>query len=174
MSSNHENNIIVLPNNLDTDTDCQEYESEVVNHNNIKTIDILLNNNLELPLNLLNDNKPVERTLFNRYFSKLGPGSMRASILNLSIVSLGIGCLALPKVFGDISILYSVIILILGGFVNNWTLNMLIHAGKKKKLTVYSHVCKEYLGNGAAIFYDVIMIILVFGSIITYEIICKV
>ena len=114
-----------------------------------------------------------KKTFFNRYFSKLGEGSLRASIFSLSIVSIGVGCLTLPKVFGDMSILICAIGIILTGFISYWTLDILVQAGRKQNLSVYSHVVEFYLGKKAAVFLDVVMVVLLFGVITVYWLICK-
>lgn len=111
------------------------------------------------------------RTFFNRYFSKMEPGSLRASIFTLSIVSIGIGCLTLPKVLTSMSITGGIIFILLGGLLAYWTLNILIQAGRLKQLSVYSHVIEAYLGKSFALIYDVTISFTLYGVIIIYTII---
>ncbi len=112
-------------------------------------------------------------SIFTRCFKKMLPGSLRGSIFNLSIVSLGVGCLTLPKVFADLGVTFSIIMLILLGLVAVWTLYMLTYAGRKSGLSVYSQVCEHFLGKKAAVVLDISNIILLFGLLTIYQIIRK-
>lgn len=114
------------------------------------------------------DKSQPNKTFFNRFFSEIKPGSLRASIFTLSIVSIGIGCLAIPSVISDISIAFGVVVVILAAIITFWTLDIIIQAGKIKKLSVYSHIIEEYLGRKFSISYDVAMLITLFGVIIIY------
>lgn len=112
-----------------------------------------------------------KRTLCAKYFSKMDPGSLRSSIFSLSILAIGVGCLALPQKFGQLSLALCSIQIVIAAISTYWTINLIIEAGRKKGLTVYSHVIEEFCGRNWAIFFDVVIIIYVFGVLITYQII---
>ena len=114
-----------------------------------------------------------EKGWFLRTFGKLGPGSMRASILNLSILSIGIGTLTIPKKFESLSILFCSLVVIIAGIATYITLNMVINAGRKRNITDYALVVKDYLGNKMGKFLDVVVIINLTGINILYQIISK-
>ena len=71
------------------------------------------------------ENPPPKRNFLKRTFSKLTPGSLRGSVFNLSILSLGIGCLALPQKVGQMSLVVSPFVIIIAGLANAWTLLLL-------------------------------------------------
>ena len=52
----------------------------------------------------------------------MNPGSLRGSIFNLCILSLGTGLLAIPQKIGYMSMVLSPIIIILSGLANYWSL----------------------------------------------------
>ena len=56
----------------------------------------------------------------------MGPGSLRSSIFNLCILSLGTGLLAIPQKIGYMSIILSPIIIIFSDFANLWSLIILV------------------------------------------------
>lgn len=119
------------------------------------------------------DDQNNKRTMCGKYFSKIEPGSLRASVFSLSILSIGIGCLALPKVFGQVSIMMCSILVILSAIATYWTLGIIIEAGRKKNLNVYSVVISEYCGYGWSVFYDCIMVLYLYGVLIIFQIISK-
>lgn len=119
------------------------------------------------------DESQESKNWFHRTFGKLGPGSMRASIMNLSILSIGIGTLTIPNKFSKLSILFCSLVVIISGIATYITLNMVVSAGRKKKISDYSAVVKEYLGNRAGVFLDVIVVMNLTGINILYQIISK-
>ena len=88
-----------------------------------------------------------KRTWCQRTFGKMKPGSLRGSIFNLCILSLGTGLLAIPQKIGYMSIVLSPIIIILSGFANYWSLNILVNMSIKFKLKNYESIVKQLLGN---------------------------
>ena len=114
-----------------------------------------------------------KKGFYEKYFSKLEPGSLRSSIFSLSILSIGIGCLALPQKFGQVSILAMTIMLIFVCGMTYITMDIIIIAARKKNLTVYAHVIEEYCGKNWAVLYDVANILFVVGIILAYQIISK-
>lgn len=112
-----------------------------------------------------------KRNWYQRCFSSIKPGSVRASIFNLSILTVGTGCLALPQRFGQLSVLLSTIEIILSSFIAYWTLDLLIYASIKSGETSYSKVIRKLLGNKWANFLDGIIVVHISGVLIIYQII---
>lgn len=118
--------------------------------------------------------KSNERTIFDKMFSRMHPGSLRASIFNLSILSIGVGCLSLPQRFMQISVIVGIIVVISAGLLAYWTLQIIIEAGRKKGITEYSKVILEYCGYRWSVFADITIIVYIFGILIVYQIIGKI
>lgn len=114
-----------------------------------------------------------ERSWYLRWFSPLGPGSLRGSIFNLSILSIGVGVLALPQQFGKLSILLCSLEVIIGGFLTYWSLNLIISVGHKNGINEYGKVVEEFCGKGWALLLNITITVHLTGVIIVYEIISK-
>ena len=112
-----------------------------------------------------------KRSCFKRTFGKMNPGSLRGSIFNLCILSLGTGLLAIPQKIGYMSIVLSPIIIILSGFANYWSLNILVNMSLKFKLNNYESIVKKLLGRQLSFFLGIIMSINQSGIIILYQVI---
>ena len=112
-----------------------------------------------------------KRTWFHRTCGKMGPGSLRGSIFNICILSLGTGLLAIPQKIGYMSIILSPIIIILSGLANLWSLIILVNMCIKFKAKNYEHLVKKLLGNKLSIFLGIIMSINQLGIIILYQVI---
>lgn len=115
----------------------------------------------------------ISRSRFNRLFGPLDPGSIRGSIFNMIILSLGSGCLSLPKYVGQVSLLMAIFLVIIIGVLVWWTLSLLSIACYIKKNYVYSRLVKETYGKYLARFFDLIVILYVFGILILYQVISK-
>lgn len=115
-----------------------------------------------------------EKPMCERYFAPMNEGSLRSSIFSLSILSIGVGCLALPQRFGQLSVAFATFLIIVGCVSTYWTLDIIIIAGRKKKLSVYSLVIKEYCGSAWATVFDITLMVYVLGVMIAYQIISKI
>jgi hypothetical protein len=113
----------------------------------------------------------IDRSIKTRLFGKIDSGSLRGSIFNLSIFSLGSGCLAIPQIFNGMSILGVVINVVLAGFAAYWTLNLMIISAKKNKVYNYSQLVKTVCGKGLATFLDITMLLYIFGYMVIYQVI---
>lgn len=158
---------------------------ERMNNNNLN-INVIeeKNNSNEKLLKKENQNDDIEgsetvekynanRKWYQNVFSKVQPGSIRASIFSLSILSIGTGCLSLPQRFGQLSVLLCSILVVLAGFAAYWTLDLLIYASLKSGETTYSKVIAKICGPRWAKFLDITMIIYIYGVLIIYQIISK-
>ena len=106
-----------------------------------------------------------------RAFGKMEPGSLRSSIFNLCILSLGTGLLAIPQKIGYMSVVCSPVVIILSGLANIWSLMILVEMCFKFKEKNYENLVNKLLGNKASIFLGIIMCINQLGIIILYQVI---
>jgi amino acid permease len=112
-----------------------------------------------------------KRSFLKRTFGKMNPGSLRGSIFNLCILSLGTGLLAIPQKIGYMSIVLSPIIIILSGLANYWSLNILVNMSIKFKFITYESIVDKLLGKKLSLFLGIIMSINQIGIIILYQVI---
>ena len=117
------------------------------------------------------EEKNDERSWCKRTFGKMNPGSLRGSIFNLCILSLGTGLLAIPQKIGYMSIVFSPVIIILSGLANYWSLIILVNMSIKLKLKNYESIVKNLLGKKLSLFLGIIMSINQSGIIILYQVI---
>lgn len=113
------------------------------------------------------------RSLQQRLFSKLRPGSMRGSIISLSMLSIGIGCMYLPQVFARLSVIQAFLFIIISASFSYSGLVIIINAGRKKGITIYTELIKEIFGLKSARFFDITIIVYLAGIIIVYQIVSK-
>ena len=123
--------------------------------------------------NEVNDISNSRKSLFNRIFSPMEQGSLRGSIFAMSSLALGTGCLALPKTLNNMSLTVALVVLILGAACAYWSLIIMIEASRKSQITEYSRLVKKILGNGLALFLDIMILIYIFGILISYQVISK-
>ena len=161
-------------NNKYIEEDVNNTSNTLYNINSIKDI-----NYNEIEMNKFSDNnekniividKNYEKPICDRYFSKMDPGSLRSSIFSLTIISVGVGTLALPQKFAQISVGLCLIMILIGACTTYWTLDILIIAGRKCKLSNYSDVIKNYCGKFWGLLYDINIIIYLVGILIVYQI----
>jgi hypothetical protein len=119
-------------------------------------------------------NSKGERTLYQRLFSKMEAGSLRGSIFAMSSLALGTGCLALPVRFSQMSFLGAIIMVLIGSFAAYWSLTIMIEASIKTKSFDYSRLVKQSVGPHLALFLDIVILIYIFGILISYQVISKI
>ena len=114
------------------------------------------------------DNK---RTLFHKIFGPMEAGSIRGSIFNMVILSLGTGMFALPKYMSNTSLFFSCLLIISICFSVWWSLLLLSKACEKNNIYNYSKLIGLLYGNFFSIIYDTIVILYSFGVLILFNII---
>jgi hypothetical protein len=114
-----------------------------------------------------------KRKLVNRLFGKIEAGSIRGSIFNMVILSIGSGCLAIPKAMSQMSLLMGIIDIFLMAACTYWTLNMLTIASEKFQVNHYSKLVKKLYGNKVGFILDFNVLIYIFGVLILYQVISK-
>ena len=100
-------------------------------------------------------------------------GSIRGSIFNMVILSLGSGCLSLPKYIGKTSLLMSIFLIIGIGLLVWWALSLISKACYKKQIFIYSNLIENLYGKALARIYDAIVILYSVGVLILYQVISK-
>lgn len=115
----------------------------------------------------------IDRSLYDRLFSKVESGSVRGSIFTLSIMCLGSGLLALPKKFKYMSISVAIVDVILAGCAAYWTLTLMILTAKKYKIYEYSKLCEKLYGRWLSLFADLTLLVYVLGILILYQVLSK-
>jgi hypothetical protein len=115
-----------------------------------------------------------KRSVLHRIFSKMEAGSLRGSIFAMSSLALGTGCLALPLRFMQMSMACALLVVLLGSAAAYWSLIIMIEASKKTNSTEYSSLVKDTLGNKMAIILDLVILIYIFGILISYQVIGKI
>ena len=128
--------------------------------------------NIVFNSNLKNENEEKDqRSWCKRTFGKMRPGSLRGSIFNLCILSLGTGLLAIPQKIGYMSMVLSPIIIILSGLANLWSLIILVNMCIKFRVNNYEELVNRLLGNTISILLGIIMCLNQIGIIILYQVI---
>ena len=152
------------------------------NENNENQIDTIVQKNIvdksndnTLPLKgeILpeNEDENKRRSFINKLFGPMEAGSIRGSIFNLVILSLGSGCLSLPKYIGETSLLMALILVIVIGLLVWWGLNLISKACYKHQTFIYSNLVKKVYGKYLAAFYEINVILYCFGVLILYQVI---
>ena len=112
-----------------------------------------------------------QRTLFHKIFGPIEAGSIRGSIFNMVILSLGTGMLALPKYVANTSLVFSCIFVISVCILVWWSLLLLSKACEKNNIYNYSKLLKKLYGKPLSLTYDIIVILYSFGVLILYNVI---
>ena len=112
-----------------------------------------------------------KRSWFQRTCGKMNPGSLRGSIFNLCILSLGTGLLAIPQKVGFMSIVLAPIIISLAGYANYWSLKVLVEMSLKYNLNTYESLVDKLLGKKLSFFLGIIIGLNQLGIIILYQVI---
>jgi amino acid permease len=145
----------------------KEVENYFENNENSKNSNQLIENVNEINEQDTSNSKSLRQRLFGR----IDPGSIRGSIFNLAILSLGSGCLALPKKFGQMSIVVALIDIFLAGLAAYWTLSIMIISSEKHQIYNYSKLVKTLYGRWLSLLLDFTMLIYIFGVMILYQVI---
>jgi len=115
--------------------------------------------------------QPTRRSIRDRYFSKIEAGSVRGSIFAMSSLALGTGCLAIPIQFQQMSVLAGMIMLVLAAIASYWSLSIMIMASRKSGAKDYSKLVFIIFGKGLSSFLDLIILIYIFGILVSYQVI---
>ena len=117
------------------------------------------------------EHDPGRRSFLSRTFGPMGPGSIRGSIFAMASLAMGTGCLTLPIRFTQIGLLGGIVFLIIAGIAGYWSLTLMIYAAKEAHCEDYSRLVKKVLGKCSGIVLDFIMVLYIFGVLISYQVI---
>jgi hypothetical protein len=148
-----------------------KYDLVIENCNQLSDDQICLEGNDYI--DKLEKEKLINRSFIQRIFGKIEPGSIRGSIFSMIILTLGPGCLAIPKTVGDMSLIVGLTSLILSALASYWTLYTLSHTSQKYKIFKYSDLVRHIIGNKLGIVVDVFIIIGTIGILVLYKVVCK-
>ena len=138
-----------------------------------KNLDKEEDKNEEKETSLRHDSMVLDnnRSLFLKTFGPMEAGSIRGSIFNMVILSLGTGMFALPRYMSNTSLLFSCLLIIGICILVWWSLLLLSKACEKSKIYNYSKLIGLLYGKFFSIIYDTIVILYSFGVLILFNII---
>jgi uncharacterized membrane protein YkvI len=128
------------------------------------------NDDLEEKINSANY-RGSRKTLMQRYFSKMDEGSLRASILSITSLALGPGCLSLASKFKEMGFFFTIMLILLGATAAYWSLKIMIIASKKMNVDEYGKCASVALGKYMGWFIDCVILFYIFGVLISYHVI---
>lgn len=112
------------------------------------------------------------KSFMDRTFSKLDRGSLRGSIFSLCASAIGSGVLSLPYVLNLCGWAQGVFFMLLGAFGAEVSLRMLATIAVEQGLPNYSKIAIKAGGNGLNLLLSIMILLFMFGSCISYQIIC--
>ena len=110
-----------------------------------------------------------KRSLFHKIFGPMEAGSIRGSIFNMVILSLGTGMFALPKYMSNTSLFLSCFLIIGICITVWWSLLLLSKSCEKNKIFNYSKLIELLYGKILSLIYDIIVILYSFGVLILFN-----
>ncbi len=116
-------------------------------------------------------NEETRPGLYKRMFGKIEPGSIRGSIFNMAILSIGSGCLSLPKAISQMSLVMGLTSLIFTCVSTYFTLYLINITAEKYHIFNYSRLVKTIFGKAVSYFLDTIILIYIFGVLILYQVV---
>ena len=147
-----------------------ETKEQPQSEDNATTSDPLLNVNKSLTASEKSEEiKPtpeLSRDFISKLFGPIKPGSIRGSIFNLVILSLGSGCLSLPRYISKTSLSLGLTMVVVIGLLVWWALTLMSKVCAKEGIYIYSNLIKKVYGKPLALLYDIIVILYTFGVLI--------
>ena len=113
----------------------------------------------------------TRKTFLQRTFGKIDAGSIRGSIFNMVILSIGSAILTLPQKMGQISLLLGLLEIGIFGVITYWTISLLLQVSEKKNTFSYSKLVKEIGGKILSCIIDWSILIYMFGILILYNVV---
>ena len=117
---------------------------------------------------IVESGKEREENLCQKYIEK---GSVTECVINLCIISFGIGLLALPQKVNYVTLLMTPILIIVCGIINYWTFTVLGDASRKLKINKYEDIVAALLNPYFSYFFVFIMGLGLFGIIVLFQVI---
>lgn len=105
---------------------------------------------------------------FQKYIDK---GSINECVINLCIISVGIGLLALPQKVQYVTLVFTPILIIFFAIINYWTFTVLGDASRKLKVNKYEDIVSALFSQRFTFFFTFVMCFGLFGVIILFQVI---
>lgn len=112
--------------------------------------------------------KEKEESICQKYIEK---GSITECVINLCIISFGIGLLALPQKVNFVTLGIIPFLIVICGIINYWTFMVLGDASRKLKVYKYEDIVSSLFSPFFSYFFIVVMGIGLFGLIILFQVI---
>ena len=112
--------------------------------------------------------KEREENLCQKYIEK---GSITECVINLCIISFGIGLLALPQKVNYVTLMMTPILIIVCGIISYWTFTVLGDASRKLKINKYEDIVSALLNPYFSYCFVFIMSLGLLGIIILFQVI---
>ena len=117
------------------------------------------------------DYSEKRKTLRQKLFSKIEPGSIRGSIFALTSVVLGPGSFSLPHALNKMSLFLGVLSIIIAAILMHWSYSMVLYSSEKYKTFDYSDLVKKCFGKKFGKLFNSVIMILLFGVLTMYQVI---
>ena len=98
-------------------------------------------------------------------------GSINECVINLCIISFGVGLLALPQKVQYVSLTFAPILIIICAIINYWTFTVLGEAARRLKVNKYEDIVATLFSTCFSYFFFFVMCIGLFGEIILFQVI---
>ena len=112
------------------------------------------------------DSAPLN--FFKKYIEK---GSINECVINLCIISFGVGLLAIPQKVQYVTLVFTPIMIVICAAINYWTFAVLGEAGRKYKVNKYEDIIAAMFNPCFHKIFIVIMCFGLFGVIILFQVI---
>ena len=117
---------------------------------------------------ILESGKEREESMCQKYIEK---GSITECVINLCIISFGIGLLALPQKVNYVTLIMAPILIIICGIVNFWTFTVLGDASRKLNIYKYEDIVSALFNPCFSYFFIFVMGIGLFCLIVLFQVI---
>lgn len=107
-------------------------------------------------------------SFFNKYIEK---GSINECVINLCIISVGVGLLALPQKVQYVTLVFTPILIVICAVINYWTFTVLGDAARKYKVNKYEDIISAMFNPYFSYFFIFVMCFGLFGVIILFQVI---
>ena len=114
---------------------------------------------------------PKDSSPFNFLKKYIEKGSINECVINLCIISVGVGLLALPQKVQYVTLLFTPILIIVFAMVNYWTFTVLGDAARKYKVNKYEDIIAAMFNPCFSKFFIFAMCFGLFGVIILFQVI---
>jgi amino acid permease len=105
---------------------------------------------------------------FQKYIEK---GSINEGVINLCIISFGVGLLALPQKVQYLTLFFTPIMIIIFAIINYWTFSVLGKAARRYNVNKYEDIISRLFNSYFSYFFNFVICFGLFGEIILFQVI---